>query len=135
MSNPYAVLADLENRFPRDLSSDEVTRAETLLVDASFWLGVWVPGLTEAVVGGNEDAAQAAKLLTVAMVKRALLTPALDDNPGVQSTNEVVGPFQRQVTYRNPEGNLYLYARELEDLTSLLRSTRAGAVSMRSPGL
>jgi hypothetical protein len=67
---PYAELSDLTDRFPRELTSDEETRAETLLVDASFWLGVWVPGLAEAIAGGDETAQEAAKLVVVNMVKR-----------------------------------------------------------------
>jgi hypothetical protein len=75
-----------------------------------------------------------AKLVVVDMVKRALLS-AVPDNPGVDTFNQVAGPFQQQITYRNPEGNLYLYDRELQDLLALLRPTTATAVSMMSPGL
>lgn len=134
MATPYAELQDLEDRFPRALTSDEQTRAGTLLADASFWLGVWVPGLDTAVTGGNEQVTEAAKLLVVAMAKRALVAQAVDV-PGVQSITNSGGPFNQSITYHNPEGNLYLYANELESITSLLRSTRAAAVSMRSPGL
>jgi hypothetical protein len=134
VATPYAALVDLEARFPRALTTVETETAPTLLADASFWLGVWVPGLQEAIDGGNEPAVEAAKLLVVAMVKRALLSQ-IPDNPGVQSTTESWGPYNKAVTYRNPEGNLFLYDRELEDITGLLRSTRAEAVSMRSPGL
>lgn len=130
----YAELEDLVARFPRDLTSVEEDAAPTLLADASFWLGVWVPGLEDSIQGGDEQLAQAAKLLVVAMVKRSLLAQ-VPDNPGVASTTNTAGPYSQAVTYRNPEGNLYLYGRELEDISSLLRSTRADAVSMRSPGL
>lgn len=133
MATPYAELPDLELRFPRDLTSDEETRAETLLGDASLRLGVWVPGLQEAAAI-DDQVAEMAKLVVVDMVKRALLA-AVPDNPGVEAFNQVAGPFQQQVTYRNPEGNLYLYDRELSDLLSLLRPSRSTAVSMMSPGL
>ncbi|OBK92379.1 hypothetical protein A5646_03500 [Mycobacterium sp. 1245499.0] len=126
----YATLADLEARYTGQI---DPTTAETLLDDASFWLGVWVPGL-DAAVTTSSDVATAAKLLVVAMVKRALAAQAVDV-PGVQSITNSGGPFNQSITYRNPEGNLYLYANELESITSLLRSTRAAAVSMRSPGL
>ncbi|MFV8317120.1 Gp19/Gp15/Gp42 family protein [Mycobacterium sp. 23] len=128
--DPYAELADLTARFPRDLTSAEADRAPTLLGDASFWLGVWVPGLAEAVAS-DEQVAEAAKLLVVAMVKRALLAQ-IPDNPGVQSITQGAGPYNQSVTYRNPEGNLYLYAGELDSITRLLRPS---AVSLRSPGL
>jgi hypothetical protein len=125
----YATLDDLIARFPRDLTSEEEVAAETLLQDASFWLAVWVPGLDAAVSGGDEVLTEAAKLLVVAMVRRNLTTPQQDD--GIQSLT--TGKFQ--VAYRTPDSSLYLYGRELEDITSLLRSSRAAAVSYRSPGL
>lgn len=134
MPGPYAELQDLEDRFPRDLTDAETEEVPTLLEDASFWLSVWVPGLDTAITTGDETAAEAAKLLVVAMVKRALTAQAAD-LPGVQSITNSGGPYNQSITYRNPEGNLYLYANELESITSLLRSSRAGAVSMRSPGL
>lgn len=125
----YATLQDLTDRFPRELTDAEMMLAPTLLEDASFWLSVWVPDLDAAVVGGNGAVTTSAKLLVVAMVRRNLLQPQVEDNV----TQVVTGPFQ--VLYRAPDGNLYLYARELEDITGLLRSSRASAVSMRSPGL
>lgn len=123
---------DLVPRFPRTLTDEEKTRATTLLEDASFWLGVWVPGLAAAI--DDEQIAQAAKLLVVAMVKRALLTP-ITDNPGVQSITQTGGPYSQAVTFRNPEGNLYLYGTELASIQDLLQSNRAAAISLRSPGL
>lgn len=130
MATPYAELADLEARFPRALTGDEETAAETLLADASFWLGVWVPGLAEAV-DTNEKVATAAKLLVVSMVKRSLLS-TVADLPGVQSVSDTAGVFSHSVTYRNPEGNLYLYGSELASLAELLRPC---AGSFTAPGL
>lgn len=128
MATPYAALDDLIERFPRELTSSEEDRAETLLGDASFWLGVWVPGLGDAITAGDAVLTEAAKLLVVAMVRRNLDTPI---NEGV--SEETAGPFR--VVYRNPDGNLFLYGRELDDLLGLLMPNRATAVSMRSPGL
>lgn len=129
----YAEPDDLATRFPRELTDDEETRAETLLEDASFWLGVWVPGLGDAITSGNDQVAQAAKLLVVAMVRRNLLTPLMDD--GVSSTTQVVGPFQNVVAYRNPDGNLYLYSKELDAIRGLMRSNQSDAISVTAPGL
>ena len=125
----YATLAELTARFPRTLTTEEQNRALVLLDDATFWLGAWVPGLDAAILAGVPLVAMAAKLLVIAMVRRTLLSPGQGD--GVQ--DETIGPFR--VVYRNPEGNLYLYGSELEDITNLLRPKRASAVSMRSPGL
>lgn len=124
---------DFVPRFPRELTDTEADRAALLLQDASFWLNVWVPGLEAAIDTGNEQVAMAAKLLVVAMVRRAILAPSLDD--GVQSQNLVAGAFQHNIVYRNPDGNLYLYAKELAALEGLLRDNPADAVSMMSPGL
>ena len=129
----YAEPADLEVRFPRELTDAEADRLSTLLEDASFWLGVWVPGLDDAITNGDEQLAQAAKLLVVSMVRRSLMTPSLDD--GVSSTTQIVGPFQNVIAYRNPDGNLYLYSRELDAIKSLMRPNRSDAVSMTAPGL
>jgi hypothetical protein len=124
----YAELFDLKDRFPRDLSPAEQARAQTLLGDASFWLSAWVPGLDAAITGGNAELVEAAKLLVVAMVRRALLDPGTESRQ-----SESAGIYT--VRYRNPEGNLFVYGRELDSILTLLTSDRAQAVSMRSPGL
>lgn len=124
---------DLVPRLPRNLTAAELERAPLLIEDASFWLDVWVPGLADIIAGGDMTVGEAAKLLVVAMVRRALLTPDVGD--GVESRTQSAGVYSESIRYRNPDGNLYLYGRELDDLMSLLRSNRADAVSMRSPGL
>lgn len=132
MAIPYAELSDLTARFPRALTEAEQTRAETLLVDASFWLGVWVPGLAESE---DETVLEAAKLIVVEMVKRALVSAAEARPDGAESVSQTAGIYSTNIRFRNPDGNLFLYGRELEDLEGLLRGNRSSAVSMRSPGL
>lgn len=129
----FAEPSDVEDRFPRELTDAEESRLPILLADASFWLGVWVPGLEDAVATDTQIA-QAAMLTVVSMVRRSLLSTVPDD-PSISATNQVVGPFQYQVTYRNPEGNLFLYDRELATLMALLRPYRGDAVSIMAPGL
>ena len=130
MATPYASLDDLAERFPRALTSAEEERAETLLGDASFWLGVWVPGLAESA---DVTVRAAAKLIVVEMVKRALV--AQDRPDGAESLSLTAGIYAQSIRFRNPDGNLFLYGRELDDLEGLLRGSRASAVSIRSPGL
>lgn len=113
----------------RTLTADDSARATDLLGDASFWLSVWVPGLDAAITTGDAELAEAAKLIVVAMVKRALDAPNAD--PAVEQ--ETVGVFS--VRYRAPEGNLFLYSRELDTLMSLMTAERTAAVSYRSLGL
>lgn len=125
---------DLVNRW-KSLTTDEIAKATTLLDDAAFWLRVWVPGLGAAVdTAPNGDAATGAKLLSVAMVKRAMIAED-HDRPGVASINETGGIYSEQITYRNPEGNLYLYDRERDDLLAIVTGQPRGAVSYTSPGL
>jgi hypothetical protein len=126
----YATTDDLAARW-RELTGAETDKAETLLVDASFWLDQWAPGLSGT---DNEAALTAAKLLVVAIVRRALIAQTAE-LPGVQSTAESWGSYNQSVTYRNPEGNLYLYGTELEGLLGILRGSNTAAVSLRSPGL
>lgn len=102
--------------------------AQQALDDASFWLSAWVDGLDQAITNGDAELAEAAKLLVVAMVKRSL-----SDSGSETRAQENYGMFA--VRYRNPEGNLFLYGRELDSILALLQPNRATAVSMRSKGL
>lgn len=127
----YATLSDLQARFPREMTDTEDARATILLEDASFWLGVWVPGLSD-VVGSNTEASTAAKLLVVSMVKRELLDPAAASETA-EIESEAIGPFTR--TFRGFEGQRYAYDQELAEMANLIRVNRSSAVSMRSRGL
>jgi len=128
----YATTGDLVTRW-RTLNTAEITKANILLDDAAFWLRMWVPGLAAAVDAGG-DAATGAKLLSVSMVKRAMLADGVE-SPGVESIQQTSGIYTDHVTYRNPEGNLYLYDRELQDLINAICARPAGASSHTSPGL
>jgi hypothetical protein len=129
----YAEPGDLAARW-HPLTPEETSKATTLLDDAAFWLRVWVPGLQSAIDSGNADAATAAKLLTVSMVKRAMQNEN-DQSPGIASRQEVASIYQEIITYRNPEGNLYLYDRELADILAVVTGVPQGATSFTSPGL
>lgn len=123
---PYADLTDLSERMT--VPAADAQRAAVLLGDASFWLSAWVPGLDDAITGGDPELTTAGKLLVVAMVKRALEAPGAEN-----MQQETAGVFT--VRYRNPEGNLYVYGRELETILALMTADRAAAVSYRSQGL
>lgn len=124
----YAYTVDLTARMGRELTSAESSRVETLLDDASFWLSAWVPGLDEAITGGDPVLTEAGMLLVVAMVKRALAAPGAEN-----LQQETAGVFT--VRYRNPEGNLFVYGRELDTILALMTADRSAAVSYRSQGL
>lgn len=133
----YATLQELTERFPRALTVPEAAQAPTMLDDASFLLSVRAPGLQEAIDGGDETITHAAMLLTVAMVRRALLAQAASQtvNPGMDSLSQTFGPYSSSIKYRSDDGNLFLYGSELEYLLGLLRGDMSEAVSVRSRGL
>jgi hypothetical protein len=134
----YATIQDLTDRFPRPLTASETDQVPILLDDASFLLSIKVPGLQAAVDSGNEDVTRAAMMLTVAMVKRSLLTSANQqavNNPAIDQVSEAWGPYSQVIKLRPDQGNLFLYDNELESLLALLRGDTATAVSVRSPGL
>lgn len=123
----YAQPNDLTSRL-NGVTVPAGTDVQQALDDASFWLSAWVDGLDDAITNGNAELAEAAKLLVVAMVKRSL-----SDSGSETRQQENYGMFA--VRYRNPEGNLFLYGRELDSILALLQTNRASAVSMRSKGL
>lgn len=123
----YAVVDDLTSRL-NGVTVPAGMDAQQALDDASFWLSAWVDGLDDAITNGDAELIEAAKLLVVAMVKRSL-----SDSGSETRQQENYGMFA--VRYRNPEGNLFLYGRELDSILALLQPNRATAVSMRSKGL
>lgn len=127
--NPYAELADLQERFPRALTTEEQNRATVLLADASVLLSVRVPGLAEST---DETVLEAAKLVVVAAVSRALTATASSRPDGAESISETAGIYSQNIRFRNPEGNAYFYDSEIGLLADLLGQS---AVSYRSLGL
>ena len=137
MASPYAdAAADLAPRW-RPLTEAETVQADTLLEDAAFWLNAWVPGLHAAVENGSAAAAEGAKLVSVSMVKRAMQAAERDTPAGADLTHQVAGIYVEQIKYRNPDGALFLYDRELTDLLTLVHggSASLGAASFTAPGL
>lgn len=138
MATAYADAAtDLAPRW-RPLTPAEQVQANTLLRDAAFWLNTWVPGLAAAVETGNPQAAEGAKLVSVSMVKRAMQAAERDIPSGAESTYQMAGIYVEQVKYRNPDGSLFVYDRELNDLLGLVAGGcggGVGAVSYTAPGL
>lgn len=126
----YATVSDLESRW-RTLTAEEKLRAEVLLADAAVWLRTWIPGLDASIATGAVDAG-AAVMVSCAMVKRAMLN---SESEGLESVSrqQTAGPysFADRSAFSNPEGNLYLTAREIE----LLKGRPVKAVSFTAPGL
>ncbi|WP_072814281.1 Gp19/Gp15/Gp42 family protein [Rhodococcus zopfii] len=126
----FATHEDLSKRW-KGFDAADAAMADQLLADAAVWLRVWVPQAS-ALAATNTDLAEALVIVSCAMVKRALLN---GDNEGQSSSQETIGPFQYQVAFRNPEGNLFLYQKELDLLEKLCGLNTSGAVSMTARGL
>ncbi|WP_228002143.1 Gp19/Gp15/Gp42 family protein [Nocardia australiensis] len=130
----FAMSADLAARW-RALSPEEEARAAVLLGDAAFWLKAWFKPYAadlEALAADNELLADGLKIVSCAMVRRSMTNGGYDGASQVQQT---MGPFTAQVSYSNPNGNLYIYDTDRDTLFGLLGINVSGAVSMTSPGL
>lgn len=111
---PFATVEELEARW-RTLSTDEKTRADALLTDASYMLLGRCESANEVDdedTAGQELRASVLRSIVCAMVQRSML--AGDSSPGVKTTQETAGPFSQSFTYANPTGDLYLTAAEMK---------------------
>lgn len=129
----FATAADLAARW-RALSPAEEALATTLLDDAAFWLKAWFKpyGDLEALAAEDELLAEGLLIVSCNMVRRSMISGAYEGAAQVQQT---MGPFSAQVSYRNPDGNLFVYDSERDTILSLLGINVSGAVSMTAPGL
>lgn len=121
---PYAAVTDLQARWlnmPTDTATQNV--ATTLLGDAAYWLRQWFPTETGLMDSGQADAT-GAKLVTCAMVKRALLNA---DNEGVRQAADGMGGMTESRVFSNPDGNLYITTNEM---TLIQGGARMKAMSM-----
>lgn len=119
MSDPVATSSDLLARWP-SLPADQTDTADTLLRDASLWLGAWYPGVIDQAAT-DADLAARLKVVACAMAKRAMLSTT----PGATQESVSTGPYNHYVTYSNPDGNLFVTSAE----DSFIRGYRAGAVT------
>lgn len=93
----FATVEDLEARW-RGLSETEMERASALLEDAT--------DLIKAIAPKWETIPTSTlKRVACQVVKRAMLASDLGE---VSSMQEQTGPFSMQVSYANPQGDLYL---------------------------
>lgn len=101
----YATVADLEARW-RDLSESEEAQASVLLGDAALIIDSFT-----TIDSTDEKQLGIAKYISTAMVERAMISAA-SDSFGVNNMSATMGPFTQQVTYSNPNGDLYLTSTE-----------------------
>lgn len=129
----FATSDDLAERW-RALSPAEEARATVLLGDAAWWLKVWFkPYAADLVALAAADPLleEGLKILSCNMVRRAMNSPG----DGASASQQVMGPFTAQISFRNPDGSLFVYGSERDAILSLLGINVSGAVSMESPGL
>lgn len=131
----FATADELEAGW-KPLSDSEKELAAVLLADAAFWLKAWLLrfGDLEALAAANPLLAEGLKILSRAMVKRAMISMAQGQD-GASSVQQSMGPFAMQVAYKNPDGNLYMTCSERDTLEGLLGGNLSGAVSMTASGL
>ena len=96
----FATLEDLEGRW-RPLSLPERKRAALLLEDAESLIKDECP---------RWHTASEATLRRIAckIVQRALNTPFGEDVGAIQQTSTTAGPYSQQMSYANPQGDMYL---------------------------
>lgn len=93
----FATVEDLEARW-RGLSGTETSRAEALLEDASDLIRTLAPDWQDLGEG-------LLRRVTCQVARRAMLAADVGE---VSSMQEQTGPFSTQVSYANPQGDLYL---------------------------
>lgn len=112
-NEPFATVDELA-AFWRPLTDEEKTRAELLLQFAS-------DNLRQLAKNSNRDLDQmitdgvimstAVKLVVMAAVKRAMLTPT--NLPPVTNYSQTAGPYSENYTYTNPAGDIWFKKAEL----------------------
>lgn len=128
MKIPFATIEDVESRF-RALDDHEKTRAAQLLADASVMLA---HALTRAGVSWQEARNEpgdilgtAINMVAASMAVRAMKSPV--DMPALTQYSQGAVGYTESMTYANPNGDLYMTAKERE----LLGIGRARCGSIR----
>ena len=107
----WATSTDLFARYPA-LSDVGTTRADTLLLDATAKINQALSAANIDFSAPTDTQAQNYESVCCAMVNRALVTELRDgspfDIPGASQASRTTGPFNEQVSFTNPLGDLYL---------------------------
>jgi len=127
----FVTVQELE-AFWRPLTTDESTRATTLLLVASNRLR----GMAEQV-GIDLDAKVAAsevyksnvQYVVMEAVKRAISTPI--DAPPANSIQQTAGPYSENITFTNPSGDLWFKKTELAEIGLYGRQTLSSIATTR----
>lgn len=98
----YATVEDLEARYG-DLTDERQEQAAVLLDDAAV--------IIDAVVTVDEAHEAAAKVVSCAMVNRAL-SAYESDMYGITQQTMTAGSYSQSMSYTNPSGDLYMTGTE-----------------------
>lgn len=110
---PFANRSAVAARW-RTITAGEEATVDVLLEDASDMIRVRWPDIDDRVAAGSVDSKTLVRIVS-AMVRRAMMNRG---NDGVKQEQSTAGPFSGQVTYSNPDGNLYLTAQDITDLSA-----------------
>ncbi len=126
----FATVADLEARY-RKLEDGERERAAALMEDATAMLTAEHRRVGVPIDSEDELQAVNLKIACCSMVKRVLASGVLGD---VSNHSVTAGPYNEQVTYANPTGNMYLTKEERRILGLPVRRQRIGSFAPRIGG-
>lgn len=106
----------------RALTAAELSLIAVLLDDASDMIRVRWPDIDDRIVAETVSADTLVRIVS-GMVRRAVMNRATE---GVGQTSVTAGPFSQQMTLTNTDGNLYLTAQDIADLTDSTHRARMG---------
>ena len=104
MAEPFADWEDLQRHWPQ-VPADAAEEATNKLDEASVEIRGLYPNIDRRLAAGTITA-DALRLVTVRVVKRALDAPAA--GAGVGQITNTTGPFSQALHFTNPDGNIYL---------------------------
>lgn len=117
MPDSFASVDDLIRRW-RSLSIDEISLAETLLIDCSNALRVYAMDRgynLDNMLGNYKPRRELAKAITCDIVKREMCS-INDNTPAMSQFSQAAGGYSVSGTYLSPGGGLFIKNSELKML-------------------
>lgn len=108
----FATTEDLEKRW-RPLTGDEKPRSETLLEEATAIIRFDLAKSGVAVDAEDELQSVNLRIVCCSMVQRVL---AQDNDAGYAQATVTAGPYTQSWSPANPDGNMYISAKEAKRL-------------------
>lgn len=118
---PYATTADVEIRWRPFLTGEEDV-AEVLIQDAADIIRTRWADVDARIAAESLQETTVVRVIA-GMVRRAMMNR---DSEGVAQTTETAGPFSQTAKFANADGNLYLSAQDVKDLSSSSHRSHVG---------